>query len=241
MQPESRRRPGAVAIVASTLLAVASLTLFAAGGVLLWADGQKDDQGYLNTSSERFSTRTAALATENLDVDLDGLSSAVGDDTLGRVRLDVRPAGAEPVFAGIARTQDVDDYLRGTAHTFVRDVDTDPFRAHYGDRPGDRRIAPPAGESIWVASSTGGALDWKVRDGDWSVVVMNADGSPGVAATVKAGAKLPILVPAGWTLIGGGALALLIAGGVLYLSARRPAQLRPEEPNPLTPRSVASS
>ena len=145
MQPESRRRPGAVAIVASTLLAVASLTLFAAGGVLLWADGQKDDQGYLNTSSERFSTRTAALATENLDVDLDGLSSAVGDGTLGHVRLDVRPAGDEPVFTGIARTQDVDEYLRGTAHTIVRDVDTDPFRADYRDRPGDRRIAPPAG------------------------------------------------------------------------------------------------
>jgi len=223
MQPESRRRPGAVAIVASTLLAVASLTLFAAGGVLLWADGQKDDQGYLNTSSERFSTRTAALATENLDVDLDGLSSAVGDDTLGRVRLDVRPAGAEPVFAGIARTQDVDDYLRGTAHTIVRDVDTDPFRAHYGDRPGDRRIAPPAGESIWVASSTGGALDWKVRDGDWSVVVMNADGSRGVDAGVSAAAKIDWLDTVGWALIGGG--ILLAAGGAALIvsgSRRRP-------------------
>ena len=209
MQPESRRRPGAVAIVASTLLAVASLTLFAAGGVLLWADGQKDDQGYLNTSSERFSTRTAALATQNLDVDLDGLSSAVGDGTLGHVRLDVQPGGAEPVFAGIARTQDVDNYLRGTAHTIVRDVDTDPFRADYSDRPGDRRIAPPVDDATQIDS--------------------------------PAGAKLPILVPAGWTLIGGGALALLIAGGVLYLSARRPAQPRPEEPNPLTPRSVASS
>jgi hypothetical protein len=241
MQPESRRRPGAVAIVASTLLAVASLTLFAAGGVLLWADGQKDDQGYVTTSTERFSTRTAALATENLDVDLDGLGSAVGDDTLGRVRLDVQPAGGEPVFAGIARSQDVAAYLRGTAHTIVRDVDTDPFRADYRDRPGDRRIAPPADQAIWDASSTGGPLDWKVRDGDWSVVVMNADGSPGVAASVEAGAELPILVPAGWTLIGGGALFLLIAGGVLYLSARRPVQRRPEEPNPLTPRSVASS
>ena len=241
MQPESRRRPGAVAIVASTLLAVASLTLFAAGGVLLWADGQKDDQGYLNTRASasrpvppRSRPRTStSTSTGSAPPSATARSAACGS-TCG-------PAGAEPVFAGIARTQDVDDYLRGTAHTIVRDVDTDPFRADYRDRPGDRRIAPPAGESIWVASSTGGALDWKVRDGDWSVVVMNADGSPGVAATVKAGAKLPILVPAGWTLIGGGALALLIAGGVLYLSARRPAQLRPEEPNPLTPRSVASS
>lgn len=240
MPSQSKHRPHPVALVAATLLAVASLTLFAAGGFLLWADAQKDADGYLTTSRETFSTRTAALATENLDVDLDGLDAVADGDVLGKLRLDVTPGGGSALFAGIARTSEVNDYLRGTAHTIVRDVDTDPFRADHRDRPGARRIAPPAGESFWAATATGGTLDWKIRDGDWSVVVMNADGSPGVTAGVRAGADVPFLAPAGWIAIGGGAFVLLLAGGVLYLGARRPAQ-RPDEPKPLAPRSVASS
>jgi hypothetical protein len=241
MSPEAPRRPRPFALVASALLAVAALTLIVAGGALLWGDAQKDRDGYLTTSSERFSTRTAALATENLDADLDGLDAVAGDDVLGSVRLTVAPEGGKPVFAGIARTSDVRDYLRGSAHTVVRDVDTDPFRADYRDRPGERRLAPPAERSFWAATASDGRLDWKVQDGDWSVVVMNADGSPGVAADVKAGADVPFLDEAGWIVLGGGTLVLLLAGGVLYLAVRRPAQRRPEEPNPLAPRSVASS
>jgi len=36
-------------------------------------------------------------------------------------------------------------------------------------------------------------LNWDVKDGNWSVVVMNADGSKGVNTRVSAGASLPWL------------------------------------------------
>jgi hypothetical protein len=64
-------------------------------------------------------------------------------------------------------------------------------------------------------------VTWEVREGDWSVVLMNADGSRGVAAEVDLGAKLSFLL---WVAIGvliGG--ALLLGGGIalIVLAARR--------------------
>jgi hypothetical protein len=37
-------------------------------------------------------------------------------------------------------------------------------------------------------------LLWKLRSGTWSVVVMNADGSRDVAATIGVGVKVPGLL-----------------------------------------------
>jgi hypothetical protein len=51
---------------------------------------------------------------------------------------------------------------------------------------------------------------------------MNADGSAGVDAGVRAGADVPFLAPAGWITLGGGLVLLAGAGGLLYLGARKP-------------------
>jgi hypothetical protein len=220
------RGPMIAAIVASAALAVFSLGMFALGGLALWGDSQKDEHGYISSESERYSTSTRALTTENLDLDLDGLDEIVGDESLGKVRLEVAPNDDKPVFVGIARTDDVSDYLRGSEHTVVTDVDYSPFHADYADRAGDRPPAAPAGERFWAASAHGAgtqALTWDVQDGDWSVVVMNADGSPGVDAGVSAGARLGFLDELGWIGIGTGLLALGGAGALLYagVAARR--------------------
>ena len=53
-------------IVAAAALALFSFGLLAAGGTLLWADGQKDEHGYLSSDPERFATTTRALTTDNL-------------------------------------------------------------------------------------------------------------------------------------------------------------------------------
>jgi hypothetical protein len=46
--------------------------LIAAGVVLLWGDSKKDDHGYLSTGKERYAASTYALASDSLDVNLDG-------------------------------------------------------------------------------------------------------------------------------------------------------------------------
>jgi hypothetical protein len=243
--PRRRARgPMIAALVASGALAVFALGMFAVGGLALWGDAQKDEHGYISSDSDRFSTTSRAITTENLDLDLDGLDDVVGRESLGKLRLEVAPNEDKPVFVGVAPTRDVSDYLRGSAHTVVTDVDYSPFHADYADRAGDRSLAPPAAERFWSASAHGAGaqtLTWNVKDGDWSVVVMNADGSPGVDAGVSAGAKLGFLDELGWVGIGTGLLALAGAGGFLYLAVRRPRQRTPDEPNPSAPRTVAAS
>jgi hypothetical protein len=238
------RGPRIAAFVAAGALAVFSLGMFAVGGFALWGDAQKDEQGYISSDSERFSTSSRAIATENLDLDLDGLDEVVGRDSLGKLRLDVAANEDKPVFVGIARTSDVSDYLRGSAHTVVTDVDYSPFHADYSDRAGHGPLAPPAAERFWVASAHGAGaqtLTWDVEDGDWSVVVMNADASPGVDAGVSAGAQLGFLDELSWIGLGTGLLVLVGAAAFLYLGVRPPRQRTPDDPNPSAPRSVAPS
>ena len=243
--PPARRRNGGkiVAIVASGVLGLFAFGLFATGAAALWGDAQKDEQGYISSDSERYATSTRALTTENLDLDFDGLDGLVDTDALGKVRLAVSSNDDKPVFVGIARTSDVSEYLRGSDHAILTDIDYSPFHADYSERSGKRVLAPPASERFWAASAHGSgtqAFTWDVEDGDWSVVVMNADGSPGVDAGIEAGAELSFLDEAGWVLLGTGLLALAGAGALMFAGVR-PRQRRPDEPKPSAPRSVEPS
>jgi hypothetical protein len=224
--PAGRRSGGQIAsIVAGGLAAILAVGLIVAGALLLWGDSKKDDHGYLTTGKERYAASTYALASDNLDVNLDGAGWIMDRGDLGNVRLAVESSAGKPVFVGIARTSDVSHYLRSTSYTSVTDVDPSPFRASYRDHAGDRRPAPPARQGFWAASAHGSGtqtVDWHLEDGDWSIVVMNADGSRGVDTHISAGAKLPLLGTLGWVSLGGALVLLMTAGTLLYLGLRTP-------------------
>jgi hypothetical protein len=215
--PAARRRrtlPGVLAALAG-LVAVLFL---AAGGAALYADGQKDD-GWLTTDDARFSTDTRALATENLDMDLKGLDAGLA----GQARLQVTSAAGGAVFVGIAPTKDVERYLGGTEHALLTDVDTSPFQATTETVAGDRTPADPTAQDIWSASTSGTGtqtLEWDVEDGDWSAVVMNADGSSGVDVRASAGVNASFLQPLGLGLLGGALVLSLLAAGLVAWAVR---------------------
>jgi hypothetical protein len=226
-QPKPSRAARIALVVTGAVTALVAAGLLTIGGVALWGESEKDADGYLSTDSHRFDVGSHALASESLDVDLDGAGWLMDREDFGDVRVKVAPRTDEPVFVGIAPTDQVSRYLRDVAHTSVSDVDSWPFEADYDESPvaGRRSPAPPAERPIWTASAQGTGpqtLEWDVEDGDWSVVVMNADGSRGVDAEVEAGAKVPFLSAVGWTGIGAGAVLLAAAAGLLVLGLRTP-------------------
>jgi hypothetical protein len=212
-----------VLIVLGSIVALLGLALAAGGGFLLWTDLTQREGGYLTTPTERFATSTYALTRERLEVDTGGSDWIWNDKWLGKVRIRTEGASAKPLFIGIGPEVAVAGYLGRVAHADVEDIDIDPFRVTYRQIAGGAPRRPPTAQNFWAASAAGQGrqtLTWKVRDGDWSVVLMNADASRGVAAEVDLGAKLSFLL---WVAIGllvGG--AVLLGGGIalIVLAAR---------------------
>jgi hypothetical protein len=197
------------AIIAGGVLASIATLVLLAGAGFQWLDNEKDADGYYNTSSERFSTNTYALASDNLDID---------DGWPGHARLKVRSDGGEPVFVGVARTRDVDAYLDRSAHTTVEDIETGPFDADYDTVGGSVRPPAPGTQGFWAAHSQGTGtqtLTWDVDEGDWSLVVMNADGSAGVHTDISAGVDLPFVDDAATGFIIGGLIGIAIGGALI--------------------------
>jgi hypothetical protein len=192
------------------------------GGALVWVHNtQRDSAGFYSTSAEGMETPTFALTSEQIDF---GVNEAdyrwIPGDGATAVRLQASSRGGAPVFVGIARSADVDRYLAGSAHAEVTDFEVDPFRPELRESAGTARPAPPSTQTFWASSVNGAGtqtLDWPVQSGSWSVVVMNADASPGVAVEVAIGAKTGILLPIG---IGMGVFAVVaLAGGVAMIVA----------------------
>ena len=213
-------------VVSGALGSILAAGLLAIGGLALLGDSQKDSDGYLSTDTHQFETGTRALATENLDVDLGDADPIAEPGDLGKARVQVESRGDDkPVFVGIARTSDVEDYLAGVSYSTLTDVETSPFEADYDHHAGSRDPVAPADANIWTASQQGTGkqtLNWEIADGDWSVVVMNADGSAGVDADISTGATVPFLDELGWTGIGSGGFVLIVGVALLVMGIRRP-------------------
>jgi hypothetical protein len=220
----SRNRTGAAALAGAAITGLIAFALFLAGGLLLWANAHfKDADGYLSTGKQHFASPAYAITADDLNV----RGGHVDRDRYGTIR--VSATGTEkPVFVGVARTSDVDRYLSGVATSEVDDIDVAPFRATYVPHAGTKTPAAPTTRNIWAAQAHGAgkqSLTWNVEDGNWSVVVMNADGSRSVTAGVSAGAKVSYIAAFGWGALGLG-VAFIVTTALLTLYGTRPAPPR---------------
>ncbi|EMD25664.1 DUF4389 domain-containing protein [Amycolatopsis azurea] len=214
---ESGWTPGRiVAVVVGIVLGLTSMGLLTGGATALWLDRvARDSDGYLTTAAS-YRTETFALASERIRFARAADDSVPALGALGDLRVTVTDdVTRKPVFIGIARSQDVQRYLAGTAYATVTDLSSGAVVTHQGpDSPG-----PPETRDIWKVKSSGPgsrAASWPDEPGDWTVVVMNADGSPDVQVRSETGATVPALGWFAWSLLLIGAAAL--AGAVALVA-----------------------
>jgi hypothetical protein len=220
---QTRSGPRIAMIVVGALLVLLGSGVSVAGGGLLAVFGT---DGTVDSGRHSLSTPSTALVSEVADID--DMNEAT--DVLGKpqVRLSVHPSGpTKGLFVGIGPAKQVERYLASAPIDEVSDLQVGPFDSFeltHNPRGGSKLPARPASQPFWVAKGTGtdaATLRWKVRDGDYRVVVMNADGSRGVHTDGDVGLTVPHLPSIGWSLLGGG--LVLLAGGIaaIVLGARR--------------------
>jgi hypothetical protein len=204
-------------VVAGTLAGLLALGLLAGGCALVALDRtQRDDDGFVMSPTQDFSTRTYAIVSDSADLDTGG-TERVLDAFLGTVR--IRSESDRPVFVGIGPAGEVTRYLGGVERDVVDDLDSDGD-PEYSRRSGGAPSGPPGNATFWVASTAGAGeqtLEWEPEDGDWRAVVMNEDASRGTSADLSIGAELDWILWIGIGLLLAG--ALFAAGSALAITA----------------------
>ncbi|MBE0011345.1 DUF4389 domain-containing protein [Arthrobacter sp. AET 35A] len=212
----------------------------AAGGlaVAVLASDQRDD-GYFTSPTERYAVASHALVSPRLETFGEGTAERLPFD-VGTLRIRVTAADpADEIFIGLAPQDAVEDYLDGVDRTELRDVDFTPFRPVYRNISGSTTPETPESQEFWAAAASGPGeqeVTWNIAPGNWTVVVMNADASPGISADLQAGFRSELIQPAGTAILIIGLVILAVGVPLLVLGAigLGRAAHEPRQPTPAT-------
>lgn len=217
-----------VSAVIGVVIVLCSLGLLAGGGAALWADTtQRDAAGYVNLGTADYSTSGYALASEAIAIN-SGSGWDAASSLFGTARIRVtQTSGAGPVFAGIASPSAAGSYLSGVQYATFRGTG----RGHisYTEHNGTAPKTPPADAGIWAAKASGTGtqtLTWPVRNGNWTVVAMNADATRPVAVRANVAATMPALPWLATGLLISGAIFLVAGIILIVIPARRASYVR---------------
>ena len=172
----------------------------------------RDDAGFVMSDEELLTTDTYALVSDEITIHTDSSSADLPQSILGDAKIEATAPDGATLFVGVARTADLAGYLAGVRQAEVVDLestDDGDLVPEYVVTGQDAPSVPPGQADVWAAQASGTgtvSVVWPVEDGDWTVVVMNADGTADVTADVAVGATLDWL---GWV-----AVALLVGAGV---------------------------
>ncbi len=209
-----------VAFVLAVVVALAAIGLLVGGAALTWAHTtQRDADGFLSSPSYELESEAYAIVSEDID-----LASRPGDWWPGHIA-DVRitASSSAELFVGIGPTADVDVYLTGVGHDLVTDLGVSASDVAYRSVAGSAPTELPVDQDFWVATSSAGeALTWDLAQGEWTVVLMNSDGSVGVGTVAVVGVNIGgVLLAVGIGLMVGGLFVGALAAAVMIWASHR--------------------
>ncbi len=196
-----------VLIVVAILLTVAGIGLLAIGGMGIRIFGTS---GQSTVTLEDVESRAGSVALVADIVSTDaGIPFA---EELGEVALGARSTDGWPVFVGLGAQADVDDYLFGRPYDVLNNAggswDVVPVPGVTGE------IDSPQLEDFWIIADTGTRAAIPVDrpdDGERTMVIMNGDGSPGVAVALQISFTSDRVFPLSMAALAFGAI-LLVTG-----------------------------
>lgn len=223
-----------VAVVFGVLFLLLSSVLLLASGALLAADVTERSDGYLLSPQDRLAGPGYALVSERIELST-GADWMPVSAALGTARIEVTATTpGDETFIGIAPVDDATAYLGEVQRTVIDDLGLDSSVPR--EVPGSPPSGPPTDQDFWTEQASGPGtqqLTWVPAEGDWMLVVMNADGSAGISVDARIGATLPALDGLAWGLLVAGLVCAAIAVLLLVLAIRRPADRRgPAQPVP---------
>jgi hypothetical protein len=215
-----------VSVILGILLALAGAALVTGGGFGLGVyHSQRDPSGFFSTPTQQVGSYGFALTAPNIN---EQLGPRWEKWVPTRAQATVRITGSSelpaPLFIGIAPTAKVSRYLSGVTRDRIQSIDLGTGSVLYEHVDGMSMPARPGTRTFWVAKVEGTGtqtLDWALETGDWTVVIMNADATPPVAATMKLGAKFGIVTSILIGVTAGGVLLVAIGGTLIALGTRR--------------------
>ncbi|GAA0977440.1 hypothetical protein GCM10009555_038620 [Acrocarpospora macrocephala] len=227
--PAHRWTSGAIlAVLSGSVLAlVAAGTAFAGIGAAT-LHFHRDSDGFIAVDAGPVTTTTYAITTG--DVRLTTPGARFLRDYVGRIRIEAHSTGT-PVFIGVAPTAAVDRYLGNVAHDQLRQLGQSSQHLRHG---GSQPAAPPLGQHFWAAQSDGSTLSWETEPGEWTLVLMNADATPGVTADLRLAAAVPALGGLTAGLLATSALFALTGAGLILLGLHLAAPPRTQTRQPAT-------
>jgi len=212
-----------IAGITGAIIGLVAIGLLIGGGALTWVYGtQRDADGFVTSHDYELSTVGSALVST--EIDLGSEQSDWWPTDLATVRIEAESLAAAATFVGVGPSDAVDSYLTGTTFDEVTDLGPSTTAVTYRAVVGEAAATPPGTETFWVASVEGAevqTLSWDVEPGAWSVVVMNADASPGVSVAVTAGVRIGVLLAIGIGLLIAGLLSGMLAAALLVWATRR--------------------
>jgi hypothetical protein len=198
--------------VSCVVLGLVSLAAGAIIAVLFGSDGT------ISSAPSRVSGSGVAVIADGLGADSGSLPVP---DGLGTLTVAFTSPTRTPVFVGTAAPADVDTYLTGAPYDAV--VSLSPgSAAEMRSVPGTQQPAVPTDQRFWIRQTTGSPATLTAAPNETgTLVVMNADASPGVAVDVVVTLSVATAWSAALAALGGGAVLVLAGVVALWRAAVR--------------------
>ncbi len=227
-------------LVFGILFMLGAVLALLAGGAMVWASQfRKDAEGFHVTEPMEMESDSYAVTSQTIEIDR-GASKALYWLGMDTVKVEVESGiPSLPLFVGIADSRDVGEYLRDVEHEEVTDIEVFPSEFRHRLVTGSAQPQPPGSQRFWLERAEGTGpqrIEFDLEEGEYTIVAMNADASPGVNVEVVFGIKASgVLLALGivFILIG---LAAMAAGLVMVIfGARSRPQRIPPPPLPDRP------